>query len=346
MAIALRGKASKTGTGSTVTVAQADFDTPPQSGDVLVAFGVTATNDTESGSTTVVPPAGWTNRKTGASPTFSMGAVLATRTAGSSEGSYVFTIGGSTQSSVVEILAFSGVDGSTVIDGTVPNMTGTTTTTPAAPACTPAASDSELVCGWAADYFSTGAATWTPPGGMTEDIDTTASQVGLVCTSSIAHKLLSASGSTGTQTGTVSRATPDSTLAASITLKAAATSVPATGRCTGGGTAKATGVRQVAGTGRAAGGGSCLAATVRQVHGAGNATTGGSARAVAVRKVAGTGLASGGGSGIGADTRVVVALGRASGGGSGHVTTARPFVAYTLTPATRVSYTANAREAA
>lgn len=130
MSIAQVGSVTTAGNGSATSLA-CNKPTGVASGHLMIAF-VTTNNDTISA------PAGWTSiihDDNGATATF--GDAWYYRVAGGSEGStYTFTKSGSTAPMVVSIVALSGVDTSSPIDGSAGSVATTSN-----PASTPSYSD-------------------------------------------------------------------------------------------------------------------------------------------------------------------------------------------------------------
>ena len=105
-----------------------------------------------------------------------------------------------------------GADNVTPNDGAAVASNGASATAQVAPAVSPSTTDALLLCGV---QTASGAPTYTPPSGMTEQSDFH----DVFCSQSTASQVLSASGSTGTKTFTASTAAPWAT--ASIAIKGA-----------------------------------------------------------------------------------------------------------------------------
>ncbi len=110
----------------------------------------------------------------------------------------------------------TGANTSTPVDGTPAGGSGNTNTTSmVAPSVSPTTADALLLCG-VQKGGSGGAATYTPPSGMTERSDITD---GTFSSQSTASLVLAASGATGTKTFTATAGANEGYASASITLQ-------------------------------------------------------------------------------------------------------------------------------
>lgn len=240
----VRGTASGSFSGgslASVTIAQTDFDHPPQSGDWIVAFLSQMENYTgqslssaSNGATFDDPsPAGFTvqvvtqwHANNGYPDSISSGITVATRVATGSEGSYTFTVGGGTDTDfdggvvhLVVVKDTSGIDAPDYsVDAGVAVYSGLSGGTPitgstfATESLTTTHNGALLLACWGAYWSnapadtSMGTSSWTAPVDMTKLLDTsvdagTWDSDALVMAT--ASKTITTAGSTGAQTGTV-----------------------------------------------------------------------------------------------------------------------------------------------
>lgn len=117
------------------------------------------------------------------------------------------------------VVVLSGADTTNPVDGTPTSASGGSSTSHVAPATSPVATDSFLIC----DTNSGGgaaSASYTPPAGMTEQVE---QHVGGL-SSTTATKQLTASGSTGTQTFAAASAVPWAAISMAIKTASGAAS--------------------------------------------------------------------------------------------------------------------------
>lgn len=191
MAVAVRSASfAKVDSGTSLAVTK---PSGTASGDVLVAVAW-QDSDGNANLANLTPPAGWTQSGSNitSSSTSPCGKVWS-KVAGGSEGaSYTFGIA-SGSSAVISMLAISGANTDTPIAVAATANTGSGTSV-VAPSISPSSGDL-LVCSFAAQ---SGSITWTPPSGMTEQVDQTTAWVG----AEVATLVLSSGGATGTKTAT------------------------------------------------------------------------------------------------------------------------------------------------
>lgn len=178
-------------------------------GDLLVAFGFADPDGAQ-----LTAPGGWTSRGTGTSAA-GFGQVW-TKVAASEGSSYTFTGSGSSDNAV-SIVCVQGANTSSPLDGgpTFANNGGASTSSHSAPSVSPATSDALLLCGhWIIHGSSS---TFTPPSGMTEQVDATSGWAAV----EVSSVGLSSSGATGTKSATSSTATqsPYGNLCVSVAIK-------------------------------------------------------------------------------------------------------------------------------
>jgi hypothetical protein len=126
--------------------------------------------------------------------------------------SYTFTLtGGSAQDSAGGILAIAGARAPGPIDASLGQVNGTNSTAVTAPALAPSLANALLVFGGSAN----GAVTFTPPAGMTEQLDRATTGTYKVATS-VATQALAVAGPTGTRIATISSAVKSAAIAIAI----------------------------------------------------------------------------------------------------------------------------------
>lgn len=215
----VRGSAAKTSITPSVTVAQADFSSAPQPGDLLLAFASTASDDPDLGSSGF-GITGWTQilGGGGSTPTGSMSVFW--RAAGGSEGSYVFDTGGNSQANVVQVVAVKDVPPVGALDSYA-LATGTSLS-----AAVPLVSASRPGClsviAGAAAWASTGVNAWTPPAGLnahTELHDSSVDQTAFTVSGCVDYKAGVLAGSSGVRNLVLSRLTPAWTATAAVIVR-------------------------------------------------------------------------------------------------------------------------------
>jgi MSHA biogenesis protein MshQ len=179
-------------------------------GDLLLAVvghqGGTARNMT--------PPAGWTAVPSADYAQATNARIHAWyRFAGSDEpASYTFTLtGGSGQDTAGGILAIAGASAAGPIAASLGQANGTNSTSVTAPSVAPSVANALLVFGGSAN----GAVTFTPPAGMTEQLDRGTTGTYKVATA-VATQPLAAAGATGTRVATISSAVKSAAIAIAI----------------------------------------------------------------------------------------------------------------------------------
>lgn len=205
-------------------------------GDLLI--GVVASDwGTDAGNAF---PAGWTKLTTSSysAGTNAFHVALYARVASSEPATYTVALDGA--GSVAAILRITGWDSASGIAGAVkqvaPSTTGTGTT---APSITPFGSDDLLLTFHGAENSADGPRTWTPPTGMTEDVD----RQSTTWTSLEVNHLANPSTPSGAKVATPS-ASVDTGAGCTISIKAIGGATTVTGTATGvfGFTAAAAGV--------------------------------------------------------------------------------------------------------
>jgi len=150
------------------------------------------------GNATVTPPTGLTFLREDANGTASSDSKIRTyrRVASGEPADYTFTFSTSDTHNVA-IVAVQGADTTTPEDATTVGQANASSTSCVAPAITTASADTLLLfCGAAS-----AARSWTPPAGMTEQVDVAAGKA-----LTVAAEAVAAAGSTGTRTATLSSA--------------------------------------------------------------------------------------------------------------------------------------------
>lgn len=151
---------------SATTALSCAMPTGTVQGDVMVA----AVSSDWGTYAAVTAPGGWTLRTGQDGGTDNIHCKVFTKTAGASEaGPYAFAQAASSDG-VAAIVTLRGVDESTAVGLYGSTLTVTTSSTRTAPTLTGATAGAVLVCGAMTDG-SAGATTWTPPSGMTEQVD-------------------------------------------------------------------------------------------------------------------------------------------------------------------------------
>ena len=209
------------GTATSVTV---NKPTNVADGDTLVVWAYFRNN-----SGTITPPSGWT-AVSGSLQTTQATIQAFTKpipsAAGETATSYTFSYSGTTARCNLTCFRATGVDSTTPIDASGTWVT-TGTTSIVLPAVTAVSSTAMLIGFALAQMGSTTVPTLTPPGGMTLLIEDDFNNGTNDSSTGVFFKSLSSSGSTGTQTITVS-ASPSSVAGFMFTLNPAVTIVNAT----------------------------------------------------------------------------------------------------------------------
>lgn len=193
MTATLRAVASASAAGTSITC---NKPTGVEAGDLLIAFQ-SADAGTFAAMTTPTGGATWTllaqQQWTSAEP----GTKVWWKVAGSEPASYGFAQS-SSDDGVVGIAAIQGAASTTpVFASSSSTVSGTSVPTPSV---TPTGID-DLELRWAAAELPSGATTWTPPAGYSEQIDV---QSGTLTTASLATKALASGAATGIQNFTAS----------------------------------------------------------------------------------------------------------------------------------------------